>query len=77
MLFVNLRIELNKRATYLSVFGMFFSFIMIMMFTFVGFIGDLYNLTIAFSLLALIVSISIFILLYIRPSLKLVMNKEI
>lgn len=63
--YINKMVVSKERATVLSFFGMMFSVVMIIIFTAIGYIIDLYDFNIAFMILAIIVSLFYMILLLV------------
>ena len=55
--YINRRVSSEERATVLSFFGMFFSVVMIVVFTVIGLVIDRINFDIAFVILAIIVTV--------------------
>lgn len=69
--YINRIIPSELRATILSFDSLAFSIVMILLFPLVGFIGDLYNLSFAFMMMAILVSVSYIILLNVLRKTKL------
>ncbi|MBU1019737.1 MAG: MFS transporter [Firmicutes bacterium] len=63
--YMNKIIPSEVRATALSVSGLMFSFVMIIIFPIIGYLGDLYSLTIGFLVLAIIVTLFYVFLLWV------------
>ena len=74
--YMNRMVSSDVRATVLSVFGMMFSFIMIIIFTLVGYVIDSINFETGFFVLAVIVSVFYAILLFILWNNHLAKNIE-